>query len=54
MFLVGGCVALEMSSKRANPALKKICWQIMTVQVHILKCIVQGEKQTHTHISSMA
>lgn len=35
--------------KRADPALKKICWQMMTEQVHMLKFIMQREKQTNTY-----
>lgn len=40
---------LGVPGKRASPALKKICWQMMTEQVHMLKFIMQREKQTKTY-----
>lgn len=47
IFLVDECLELGVLWKRANPALKKICWQITTEQVHSFKSITQRKKQMH-------
>lgn len=46
IILVDGCLELGVLWQRANPALKKICWQMTTEKVHIIKCFIQREKQT--------
>lgn len=47
IFLVGWCLELGVPWKKASPTLKRIFWQMTTEIVHILKCIVQREKQTN-------